>query len=137
MAPFLGVFSSSDNDKGLKEKINASLRQIDVQRKELEQLKFRLEERRKVMFDATVRAIERNDETRARVLEGEHVEIQKIIRVVIASGLALLHISVRLETIRDVGDIMSVLSNAFKSVKKNRKISFRVCSKHRDGRIRD
>jgi division protein CdvB (Snf7/Vps24/ESCRT-III family) len=118
LAPILGVFSSSDNDRGLKEKINSSLRQIDVQRKELEQLKFRLEERRKVMFDATVRAIERNDETRARVLEGEHAEIQKIIRVVIASELALLHISVRLETIRDVGDIMSVLSNAFKSVKK-------------------
>jgi len=118
LAPSLGVFSSNDNDKGLKDKINSSLRQIDGQRKELEQLKFKLEERRKVMFDATIRAIEKNDETRARVLEGEHAELQKITKVVIASELALLHISVRLETIRDVGDIMSVLSNAFKSVKK-------------------
>jgi division protein CdvB (Snf7/Vps24/ESCRT-III family) len=118
LAPSLGVFSSNDNDRGLKDKINSSLRQIDGQRKELEQLKLRLDERRKVMFDATIRAIEKSDERRARVLEGEHAELQKITRVVVASELALLHISVRLETIRDVGDIMSVLSNAFKSVKK-------------------
>lgn len=55
---------------------------------------------------------------RAKVLTGEHVELQKIARVVSASELALLHIVVRLETIRDVGDVMFVLSNAFKAVKR-------------------
>jgi division protein CdvB (Snf7/Vps24/ESCRT-III family) len=114
----LGVFSSNDSDKGLKDKIGAAIRQVDVQRKELEQLRYRLEERRKSMFDLTVRAIEKNDEMRARVLAGEHVELQKIGKVVNASELALLHISVRLETIRDVGDIMYVLTNAFKAVRK-------------------
>ena len=114
----MGVFSSDDTDKGLKDKIGAAIRQVDVQRKELEQLRYRLEERRKSMFDLTVRAIEKNDEMRARVLAGEHVELQKIGKVVNASELALLHISVRLETIRDVGDIMYVLTNAFKAVRK-------------------
>jgi division protein CdvB (Snf7/Vps24/ESCRT-III family) len=114
----LGVFSSFKGDKNLKEKINVSLRQIDIQRKELEHLKIKLEERRRVMFDAAIRAIEKNDEKRARVLAGEHVELQKVTNVVSASELALLHIVVRLETIRDVGDVMYVLSNAFKSVKK-------------------
>ena len=114
----LGVFSSNDSDKGLKDKIGAAIRQVDVQRKELEQLRYRLDERRKSMFDLTVRAIEKNDEMRARVLAGEHVELQKIGKVVNASELALLHISVRLETIRDVGDIMYVLTNAFKAVRK-------------------
>jgi division protein CdvB (Snf7/Vps24/ESCRT-III family) len=118
MAPQLGVFSSDDADKGLKDKIGLAIRQVDVQRKELEQLRYRLEERRKSMFDSTVRAIEKNDEMRARVLAGEHVELQKIGKVVNASELALLHISVRLETIRDVGDIMYVLTNAFKAVRK-------------------
>ena len=118
MTPPLGVFSSDDVDKGLKDKIGAAIRQVDVQRKELEQLRYRLEERRKLMFDSTVRAIEKNDEMRARVLAGEHVELQKIGKVVNASELALLHISVRLETIRDVGDIMYVLTNAFKAVRK-------------------
>lgn len=112
------IFSSIGGDKNLKEKINISLRQIDVQRKELEHLRMKLEERRKVMFDAAIKAIERNDEKRARVLAGEHVELQKVTNVVSASELALLHIVVRLETIRDVGDVMFVLSNAFRSVKK-------------------
>ena len=36
----LGVFSSNDSDKGLKDKIGAAIRQVDVQRKELEQLRY-------------------------------------------------------------------------------------------------
>ncbi len=112
------MFSSSDADKGIKEKISVAIRQIDVQRRELEQIRYRLEERRKLMFDSTVKAIEKHDEMRSRVLAGEHVELQKIAKVVNASELALLHISVRLETIRDVGDIMYVLTNAFKAVRR-------------------
>lgn len=118
LAPSLGVFSPNETDRGLKDKINSSLRQIEIQRKELDLLRGRLEDRRRAMFEATIKAIEKSDEMTARVLEGEHNELQKIIKVVMASELALLHICVRLETIRDVGDIMSVLSNAFKSVKK-------------------
>jgi division protein CdvB (Snf7/Vps24/ESCRT-III family) len=118
LAPSLNVFTPNEADRGIKDKINFSLRQIEVQRKELDMLKARLEDRRRVMFESTIRAIEKSDEVTARVLEGEHSELQKIIRVVIASEVALLHICVRLETIRDVGDIMSVLSNAFKSVRK-------------------
>ncbi len=118
MAPSLGVFSTNESDRGLKDKINSSLRQIEVQRKELELLRTRLEDRRRILFEATIRAIEKSEEMTARVLEGEHGELQKIIKVVVASEVALLHICVRLETIRDVGDIMSVLSNAFKSVRK-------------------
>ena len=118
MAPTLGLLSSAESDRGLKDKINSSLRQIEVQRKELQMLRGRLEDRRRAMFESTIRAIEKSDEMTARVLEGEHAELQKIVKVVMASELALLHICVRLETIRDVGDIMTVLSNAFRSVKK-------------------
>ncbi|HYB02895.1 MAG TPA: hypothetical protein VED17_00445, partial [Nitrososphaerales archaeon] len=118
MAPNLNVFSPGGADGGVKDKINVSLRQIEIQRKELQTLKGRLEDRRRVIFESTIRAIEKSDEMTAQVLEGEHAELLKIIKVVMASELALLHICVRLETIRDVGDIMSVLSSAFKSVKK-------------------
>jgi len=118
LIPSLRVFSPVSGDKNLKEKINASLREIESQRKELGFVKARLEERRRVMFDAAVKAIEKKDESKAHVLAGEHIELQKITNLVSASELALLHILVRLETIRDVGDVMYVLSNAFKSVKK-------------------
>ena len=114
----LGVFSSSETERGVKEKIALAIKQIDLQRRELEHLRCRLDERRKLMFDSAVKAIEVHDEMRARVLTGEHIELQKISKVVNASDLALLHISVRLETIRDVGDIMYVLTNAFKAVRR-------------------
>ncbi len=107
-----------DGGKDLKEKITYAIRQIEIQRKELDQLRLRLEERRKSIFGATVRAIEQCDEMRARLLSGEHVELQKVTHIVNAAELALLHIVVRLETLRDVGDIMYVLTNAFKEVKR-------------------
>jgi len=118
MAPSLGILSDGGGDKDLKEKISTAIRQVEIQRKELEQLRFRLEERRRGLFNATVRAIEQADEIRARVLSGEHLELQKVTRVVNASELALLHIVVRLETLRDVGDVMYVVTNAFKAVKR-------------------
>ena len=114
----MGVFSQESDDKEVKEKISQAIRQVETQRRELERLRYRLEDRRKAMFELTVQAIEKNEEKRAHLLASEHVELQKITRVVNASELALLHINVRLETIRDVGDIMYVLTNAFGAVKK-------------------
>ena len=115
--PSLSGFTNS-HDKNLKDKITYAIKQVEIQRKEVEQLRFRLDERRRVIFNATVRAIEQNDEMRARVLSGEHVELQKVTKMVNASELSLLHIAVRLETLRDVGDVMYALSNAFREVKK-------------------
>ncbi|HKW05739.1 MAG TPA: hypothetical protein VJN71_10605 [Nitrososphaerales archaeon] len=113
----MGIFSDSRDD-GVKGRISEAIKQVDIQRKELEHIRFRLEDRRTSIFKETVSAIENSDEMRAKVLTGEHVELQKIARVVSSSELALLHIVVRLETIRDVGDVMFVLSNAFKAVKR-------------------
>ena len=116
MAPHVGF--STSTDKNLKEKINLAIRQVEVQRKDVEQMRFRLDERRRTIFNAIVRAYEQQDEMRARVFSNEHVELQKVTRVVNASELALLHIVVRLETLRDVGDVMYALSSAFKEVKR-------------------
>ncbi len=116
MAPSLRVFNERDSD--LKEKITFAIRQIETQRNELDQLRFRLDERRRTIFNSTVKAFEQSDEMRARLLANEHYELQKITGIVNASELALLHIVVRLETLRDVGDVMYVLASAFKAVKK-------------------
>ncbi len=117
MAPHGGLLSGS-SDKNVKEKISFAIREVEIQRKEVEQMRIRLDERRKTIFNAIVRAYEQQDEMRAQVFSNEHVELQKVTRVVNASELALLHIVVRLETLRDVGDVMYALSSAFKEVKR-------------------
>ncbi len=117
MAPSL-VGLSGPEDKNLKDKISFAIRQVEIQRKEVEHLRFRLDDRRKTIFGAIVRAYEQKDDMRAIVLSNEHVELQKVTKVVSASELALLHITVRLETLRDVGDVMYALTNAFKEVKR-------------------
>jgi division protein CdvB (Snf7/Vps24/ESCRT-III family) len=115
--PSLPSFTGSE-DKNIKDKISYAIRQVETQRKEIEQLSYRLDERRKTIFGSIVRAYEQQDDMRARVLSNEHVELQKVSRVVSASELALLHITVRLETLRDVGNVMYALTNAFKEVKR-------------------
>lgn len=118
MVPPLAGFPGSDDNKSTKEKINYAIKQVDAQRKELEHISVRIEERRRGIFDSIVRAYEKADDVRARVLSGEHAELQKVSGVVNASELALLHIAVRLETLRDVGDVMFALTCAFKEVKR-------------------
>jgi division protein CdvB (Snf7/Vps24/ESCRT-III family) len=115
--PNLNPFSD-ERGADLKDKISYAIRQIETQRKELDSLRSRLDERRRALFNATVRAIEKSDDMRARLLAGEHLELQKVTHVVSASELALLHIVVRLETLRDVGSVMFVLTTAFKEVKR-------------------
>jgi division protein CdvB (Snf7/Vps24/ESCRT-III family) len=117
MAPHGGLLSGS-GDKNVKEKLSLAIREVEIQRKAIEQMRIRLDERRKTIFNAIVTAFEHQDERRAQVFSNEHVELQKVTRVVNASELALLHIVVRLETLRDVGDVMYALSTAFKEVKR-------------------
>jgi division protein CdvB (Snf7/Vps24/ESCRT-III family) len=116
LAPSFGILSRDGSDKG--EKINFALRQIEIQRKELDQLRLRVRQRRATIFNSTVQAIKQDDEMRVQVLSQEHHELQKVEKVVSTAELSLLHISVRLETMRDIGDVTSVVSNSFKAVKR-------------------
>lgn len=110
-------FLGGKGDGNYKTKMTTALKEIELQRRELENLKGRLSERRQKLFDSTVRALQEKNKSKANVYANEHTELRKVIKIVEASELALIQISLRLQSITEIGDAMVHMGAAFKSLK--------------------
>lgn len=102
----------------MKPKIASTIKEIDLHRRELENLRVKLDQRRKSLFETTVKAMMTKDKSKAAVYANEWAELRKVGKVVYASELALTQVVLRLESIVDVGDVMSHLVMAFKVLRK-------------------
>ncbi|HYC11166.1 MAG TPA: Snf7 family protein [Nitrososphaerales archaeon] len=102
----------------MKPKISSTIKEIELHRRELENLRGKLDQRRKSLFDTTVRAMMAKDKSKAAVYANEWAELRKVGKVVYASELALTQVVLRLESIVDVGDVMSHMTMAFKVLRK-------------------
>jgi len=111
---FIGI----GREENVKPKISSTIKEIEFHRKELENLRVRLEQRRKSLFDTTVKAMVTKDQPKASVYANEWSELRKVGKVVYASELALTQVVLRLESILDVGDVMFHMSMAFKVLRK-------------------
>lgn len=98
----------------VKPKIASTIKEIELHRRELENLRGKLEQRRKSLFDTTVKAMMAKDKSKASVYANEWAELRKVAKVVYASELALTQVVLRLESMVDVGDVMVHMSTAFK-----------------------
>ena len=105
-------------EDSLKPKISSTVKEIEYHRKELENLRVKLEQRRKALFDTTVKAMMTKDQSKATIFANEWAELRKVGKVVYASELALTQVVLRLESIVTVGDVMSHMSMAFKVLHK-------------------
>jgi division protein CdvB (Snf7/Vps24/ESCRT-III family) len=122
-APYLSAraplrFIGIGGEDSIKPKISSTIKEIEHHRRELENLRARLEQRRKALFDTTVKAMVTKDHTKANIYANEWAELRKVGKVVYASELALTQVVLRLESIVDVGEVMSHMSMAFKVMKK-------------------
>jgi division protein CdvB (Snf7/Vps24/ESCRT-III family) len=111
-------FIGLGREDNVKPKISSTIKEIELHRKELENLRVKLEQRRKVLFDTTVKAMMTKDQSKATVYANEWSELRKVGKVVYASELALTQVVLRLESILDVGDVMFHMSMAFKVLRK-------------------
>jgi len=105
-------------EEGTKVKIAATIKEIELHRRELEGMRARLAERRRFLFDTTVRAMMAKDKSKATVYANEWAELRKVTSVVYVSELALTTVILRLESINDVGDVMAHMSTAFKVLRR-------------------
>jgi division protein CdvB (Snf7/Vps24/ESCRT-III family) len=111
---FIGI----GGEESLKPKIASTIKQIEYHRRELETLRVKLEQRRRSLFDTTVKAMIAKDKSKANVYANEWTELRKVGKVVYASELALTQVVLRLESISDVGDVMAHMSMAFRVLRK-------------------
>jgi len=94
-----------------------TIHKLKVQRVKLEQVTVRLRERDRVLFETCAFAIRKKNKERAAMCANELVEVRKLLNTVVRSQLAIERIILRLETIRELSDVIVDLRPALSSLK--------------------
>ncbi len=98
--------------ENLKEQISLVIQRIDVQTRTLDGAVQRFQSRDQEVFNRVVRAFSERDEARANILATELAEIRKIEKMLSHASLAMQSVSMRLNTVSEMGDLVAVLSPA-------------------------
>jgi division protein CdvB (Snf7/Vps24/ESCRT-III family) len=97
---------------GLKKQISEVLQRIEIQKQKLNNAQSRFEKRDATLFKRTVKALSERDTMRANVLAGELAEIRKVEKMLMHASLALESVSLRLNTVSELGDVVTVIAPA-------------------------
>lgn len=103
------VVKPSEN---LKQQISLVTQRLDVQAKTLDNAVKRFETRDAEIFNRVVKAVSQRDEARGNILATELSEIRKVEKMLMHASLALQSVSMRLNTVSEIGDLVTVLSPA-------------------------
>jgi division protein CdvB (Snf7/Vps24/ESCRT-III family) len=85
-----------------------------VQQNKLEQASYRLKERDRVLFETCMGALKRNNKERAAVCANEIAEVRRLLKFLYNVQLAIERVVLRLETIRELSEIVVDLKPALK-----------------------
>jgi division protein CdvB (Snf7/Vps24/ESCRT-III family) len=89
---------------------------LKLQRTKLENAMVRLRERDRILFEACIREIKMKRKERAAICANELIEVRKVLNMVTQCQLALERIILRLETIKEISEIMADLKPALKGL---------------------
>lgn len=98
----------------LREIAAKSILTLRVQQNRLEQAGYRLKERDKVLFESCMSALKQNNKEKAAICANEISEIRKLIKFLYNVQLAIERVVLRLETIRELSEIVIDLKPALK-----------------------
>src|SRR4030065_1073150 len=98
----------------LRDIASKSILTLRVQQNKLEQASYRLRERDKVLFESCMGALKRNNKERASICANEISEIRKLIKFLYSVQLAIERVVLRLETIKELSEIVVDLKPALK-----------------------
>ncbi len=98
----------------MKELATKSIYTLKEQQNKLEQASFRLRERDKILFETCMSAIKKNNKERASVCANELAEVRKLLKFLYNVQLAIERVVLRLETIRELSEIVVDLKPALK-----------------------
>jgi len=104
--------SPSDLRGSMRERVDLAVRRIQMQVTTLDSTSSRLAEKDQKMFDQVQSALKSHDSSRATVIANELVQIRGMARMVKQSKLAFEQIMIRLNTLRDLGDVVVTLQPA-------------------------
>lgn len=109
----LSKFKDSNKPKqSLKHQIKTVIQRIEGQKNKLNNASKRFEQRDSTLFKRVTKALTERDTMRANVLASELAEIRKVEKMLMQAGLALESISIRLKTVSELGEVVTVLAPA-------------------------
>jgi division protein CdvB (Snf7/Vps24/ESCRT-III family) len=104
----------NSNPPPLREVATKSILTLRVQQNKLEQASYRLKERDRILFESCMGALKRNNKERAAICANEISEVRKLIKFLSNVELAIERVILRLETIKELSEIVVDLKPALK-----------------------
>jgi division protein CdvB (Snf7/Vps24/ESCRT-III family) len=101
----------------LKPQIQKATGQLNQEVHRLDGALNRLKHRETAIFKKTVTAVQQHDEATSKAYSNELAEVKKMTKIVTQSKIALEQITMRLQTVTDVGDFAATLAPAIGVVK--------------------
>jgi division protein CdvB (Snf7/Vps24/ESCRT-III family) len=96
----------------IREVATKSIYTLKIQQNKLEQASFRLKERDRILFETCMGALKKNNKEKAAMCATEIAEVRKLVKFLYNVQLAIERVVMRLETIKELGDIVSDLKPA-------------------------
>ncbi|MGQ9542814.1 MAG: Snf7 family protein [Candidatus Bathyarchaeia archaeon] len=94
----------------IRKRVNTALHRLQVQLRRLEAKTYQLQSRDKAIYSKCVAAIQAKNNAQASMYANECAEIRRMVLITMRSQLALERVALRLETVRDFGDIAYQMS---------------------------
>ena len=101
----------------LKPRLDSAVRSLQSQIYKMTEMHRKLSERDKVIFQKVVASYAKHDSNQAQVYANELVEIRKMAKLVLQARLALEQIVLRLSTVQELGDVVTILAPAMSIVR--------------------
>lgn len=106
------------NEKaGLKPMLEKAIRSIQLQIAGLESISRRLQQKDRRLFNQIISRMKVQDTQKASILASELVQIRKIAKMVFQAKLALERIVMRMNTIKDFGEVVAILGPAVSAIR--------------------
>ncbi|MFA5572925.1 MAG: Snf7 family protein [Candidatus Bathyarchaeia archaeon] len=102
----------NSNPPPVREVATKSIFTLKVQQNKLEQASYRLKERDRILFETCMGALKKNNKDKAAICATEIAEVRKLISFIGNVQLAIERVVMRLETIKELGDIVTDLRPA-------------------------
>jgi division protein CdvB (Snf7/Vps24/ESCRT-III family) len=98
----------------IREVASKSIYTLRIQQNKLDQASFRLKERDRILFESCMGALKKNNRERAAMCANEIAEVRKLIKFLYNVQLAIERVVLRLETIKELSDIVVDLKPALR-----------------------
>src|SRR5271170_274135 len=101
-----------NNPGPLKPRLDALMHQIQIVMAKLDTSMAKIRERDAALFSKTVAAVQKHENQRASMFANELAEVRRVGKMVTQSRLALEQVVLRLNTITELGDVVTTLAPA-------------------------